>query len=118
MSFFDKFVSFFKTTYAKASSMFVNVFGQDAADEFAHGAEALLKTAVGLIATDAVLASTSLMRNPDGTPATPTDKKNAAFKKIATDAKSQGINVSSSVANLLIELAVQKVVAKNVVPTT
>jgi len=115
MSFWDKVVAFFKTNYAKASAGFVSMFGKDAAEEFAHGAEALLKTGLGIIATDAVMASSSLVRNPNGSPATSTDKRNAAFQKIAVDAKSQGINVTSSIANLLIELAVQKVVANNVI---
>lgn len=111
MSVFTSIGNFFKGVAAKVSAAFVKVFGKDAAQKFADGAVSLLKTAAGVIALDAVQAVEN--SNPFATPA---DKRNEAFKKIASDAKIQALGVGSSTINLLIELAVQTILKQSFVP--
>ena len=93
----------FTTIKTEVSGLFVKLFGADAAAKFAVGAEALLKTSLGVIATDAVTATASLAATGDTAGA-----RAAAFEKIGTDAAAQGIAVTNSVKNMLVELAVQK----------
>jgi hypothetical protein len=99
MSLFSKISSFVHGAAVKVSDVFVKIFGKDAAEKFAQGALALLKTAEGKLAIDAVEAVSSLSLDASG-------KRAAAFDKLASDAKAQGIEVSESIGNLLIETAV------------
>jgi hypothetical protein len=100
MSLFSKIASFVHTAAVKVSDVFVKIFGADAARKFAQGSLALLKTAEGKIVLDAVEAAETLSTDGAG-------KRAAAFEKIGSDFKSQGISVGDSVVNMLIELAVQ-----------
>lgn len=104
-------LDFFRKAKAKVSAFFVKVFGQEASQKFADGAVALLKTAAGVIVVDVVKAIE--LANPMASPA---DKRNAAFQQIMADAKIQGLGLTSSVINLLIELAVQAILKQNIVP--
>lgn len=98
---FGKVEGFFKGAAVEVSTVFIRLFGKAAATQFGQSALALLKTAEGKIAVDAVQAVESLSPTADaGT------KKAAAFSKIATDLKAQGLTVGDSIINMLIELAV------------
>ncbi len=98
-SLWSKITHFVHGAAVKVSATFVKIFGQDAAEKFAQGALALLKTAEGKLAVDAVEAVGSLSLDAAG-------KRAAAFEKLALDAKTQGLEVSESIGNLLIETAV------------
>ena len=101
MSFFGAVGHFFKTIGKGVGKAFVAIFGSDAAHAFAQGAEALLKTALGQIALDAV----DLVQNANPLSGD-AEKRKAAFDKIKTDAVSKGLSISDSLINMLIELAV------------
>jgi len=92
---------FFKHVGVTVSALFVKLFGADAAHNFAVAAESLIKTDLGNIALTAVSEASAL--------AAGTDKRAAAFSKIVTAAKANGLEVKDSIVNLLIEMAVQKV---------
>jgi len=101
MNVFSSIGHFFKKVEVKVSSAFIYLFGKQAAENFATSAEALLKSAFGVIVADAVgLIEQS---NPLAAPA---DKRQAAFAKITADVKTAGISVTSSIINLAIEIAV------------
>lgn len=107
MGFFD----FLKSVKAKVSAAFIKVFGKDAAQQFGDASIALLKSAAGVIVVDAVkLIEAS---NPMATPA---DKRTAAFNQVVSDAKTAGISLSTSMINMLIELAVNSIVKQNFIP--
>ena len=99
MSLWKKIENFVHGTAVKVSDAFIKIFGKDAAHQFTQGALSVLKSAEGKIALDAVEAVESLAL--DGTA-----KRAAAFEKIATDFKTQGISAADSIINLLIETAV------------
>lgn len=99
MNLFSKIAHFFHGAAVKVSAAFVAVFGKQAATQFAQGALALLQTAEGKIALDAVEAVQSLA--VDGAA-----KRATAFAQILADTKAQGITVADSVVNMLIELSV------------
>lgn len=101
MSFFGKIGSFFKAIGKGIGHVFVALFGSDAAKKLAAAAEALFKTALGALALDAV----DFVQNANPLSGD-AEKRDAAAKKLASDAKAQGISVSDSIINLLIELAV------------
>lgn len=109
MSFFGKIKDFFVAVKVKVSSFFVKVFGQEAAQRFADGAVLLLKTAAGKLAVDAVMFVQTLALDGAG-------KRQAAFDKIVSDARAQGLEISSSLVNMLIELAVQHIAKQNFYP--
>ena len=100
-SFFQHVEAFFKKAETFVSTVFVKVFGASAAQQFAQGAEALLKTSLGQIALQAVQDVASIADNKE--------KFNTAASQIASTAKAQGIAVSDSLINMLIELCVQRV---------
>ena|SRR5947209_18193609 len=99
MSFWSKLTSWVHGAAVKASSVFVAIFGAQAAQQFAQGALALLRTAEGKLAVDAVEAVSSLSLDAAG-------KRAAAFDKLSSDFKAQGKTVGDSIINLLIETAV------------
>src|SRR4051812_16227842 len=98
-SLWSKISGFVHGAAVKASALFVKIFGQDAAHQFAQGALAVLKTDAGKLALDAVEAVEALSLDAAG-------KRAAAFTKLASDTKAQGLDVADSVLNLLIETAV------------
>ncbi len=98
----SKIENFIHGAAVKVEGAFVAVFGKDAAQQFAQGTLALLKTAAGKIVLDAVQAVETLNPTADGA-----TKRAAAFTQVATDFKTQGIQVGESVISMLIELAVQ-----------
>jgi len=100
-SFFQKVESFFHTAAVDVSDVFVKIFGQAQAKAFVTGAEAVLKTDLGKIAVVAVKDAEGL--------ASGVEKQAAAFSQITTQAKASGIDASTSIVNMLIELAVQAV---------
>jgi hypothetical protein len=102
------FLSWFGKVKQKVSAFFVSVFGQDAAQKFADGSIALLKTAAGVLAMDAVTYAADLKLG------TSSETRDAAAIKLGSDAKLQGINLTNSVINMLIELAVQALVKRNI----
>ena len=102
MSVFSTVVGWFKKVEVWVSAVLVKLFGQQAAQQFAAGAVAILKTEVGKIALAAVQAALTL--TSDGAA-----KRAAAFAAIGTQAKASGIAVSDSLINLLIETALQAV---------
>ena len=91
---------FFKNVEVVVSDAFVKLFGADAAHNFAVAAEGILKTDLGKIAMTAVQETAAM--------AAGTDKQAAAFSKIVTAATTAGIDAKSSIVNLLIEMALQK----------
>lgn len=98
-SFFSKVASFFKHATVDVADWFEKEFG-DAAHTFATGAEALLETQLGQIAQVAVQQAAGLEND--------TEKASAAGSAILAAAEQAGLQVSDSLKNLLIELAVQK----------
>jgi hypothetical protein len=99
-SFYDKISKWVHGAEVEVSDAFVAVVGKQAAEQFAQGALALLKTAEGKIVADAVAAVQTLATDGAG-------KRAAAFEKIGADFKTQGISVGGSLLNMLIEIAVQ-----------
>jgi hypothetical protein len=95
----SKISSFIHGAKVAVSAVFVKLFGQQAASDFAHASLALLKTAAGKIVLDAVDAAQTLSTDGAG-------KRAAAFANILADFKGQGISVGNSEINLLVELAV------------
>lgn len=93
----------FKSAAIKVSHVFVAIFGSDAAKKFGEAAYAMLQTELGKIVQDAVVATASLKLGAGE------DARKAAFTQVVTQAKSSGISVSTSLVNLLIEMAVQKI---------
>jgi hypothetical protein len=91
---------FFKHVNTYVSEAFVKLFGSDAAHSFAVGAESLLKSDLGKIAMIAVQEAANL--------ATGAEKQTTALGKIMTEATKMGLDVKTSLANLLIELAVSR----------
>lgn len=98
-SFWAKLGSFFKNATVDVAAWFEKEFGP-AAHTFAAGAEALLETQLGQIAQVAVAQANGLE--------TGTEKWTAAGEAILKAAEQAGLSVSTSLKNLLIELAVQK----------
>jgi len=115
MAIFDKLESWFKATGVKVSEDFEKIFGANAAKGFATGVEAILKTALGTIATVAVEDVEALAANKAMSSG---EKFAAAFARIAEEAAKAGIKAATSVYNMLIELAVQKVSGSFTVPGT
>lgn len=99
--FFSAIRHFFKNVAVEVSDIFTKLFGADTAHNFAVGAESVLKTDLGKIALTAVQEVQAL--------AAGVDKRATAFAKIASSAKTAGIDASESIINMLIEIAVQKV---------
>jgi hypothetical protein len=100
-SFFQKVEAFFHTAAVDVSAAFVKLVGQAQAKAFATGVEAIVKTDLGKIAVAAVKAAEGL--------ASGELKHAAAFAEIGMQAKASGLDVETSVVNMLIELAVQAV---------
>lgn len=101
MKFFSAIGHFFKHVAVFVSDAFIKVFGPDIAHNLAVGAESALKSALGKIVWAAVQEFQSL--------ATGAEKQAAAFAKITAEAKTAGIDATSSIINMLIEIAVQKI---------
>lgn len=97
---YSKVANFLKHIEVYVSGTLIKLFGADAAHSFAVGAESLLKTDLGKIVMTAVQEAESL--------ATGEEKKAAAFGKIMTAAATQGLDVKTSLVNMLIELAVAR----------
>jgi|HubBroStandDraft_6_1064221.scaffolds.fasta_scaffold821553_2 hypothetical protein len=98
-SLFSKIGSFFKHAEVDVAKWFEADFGPEA-HTFATGAEALLETQLGQIAQVAVQNAEKLE--------TSQEKWSAAGEAILAAAEQAGLQVSTSLKNLLIELAVQK----------
>jgi hypothetical protein len=101
-SLWSKVSNFVHGAAVKIADAFVAIFGKDASHQFAQGALAVLKTAAGKIALDAVEAIEAMNPGADGA-----SKRSQAFTKVASDFKAQGIQASESIIGMLIELAVQ-----------
>lgn len=91
-------VHFFHHIEVAVSDVLVTLFGQDPAHSFAIGAESLLKTELGKIAMIAVQEVENM--------ASGAEKKAAALDKILSEAKTRGLEVKTSLLNMLVELAV------------
>lgn len=100
--FFHVVGSLFTTVKSKVSSVFISLFGADAAAKFSAGVHALLESDLGVLALDAVNAVASLKLGG-------AESRAAAFSKLVEDAKAKGIEASESIYNMLIEVALQKV---------
>jgi hypothetical protein len=110
MAWYSKIASWFKKAASKVSAFLIAVLGSEAAHQLGDAAIAALKTALGVIVQDAVIAVSGLQIGSEA-------KRAEAFKKIVTDAKAAGLTISTSLINLLIELAVQRI-KDNIVPLT
>jgi hypothetical protein len=108
MSWFNSLINWVKGAKAQVSVFFVTVLGQDAAKQLGDATVSALQSALGVIVKDAVIAVASLKLGGDAA-------RGEAFKRIVVDAKSQGLTFSTSLINLLIELAVQQL-QNNIVP--
>ena len=108
MAWYSKIVDFFKTVKVKVSAVLVSVLGEDAAHKLGEAALEAFKSTLGVIVMDAVIAVEGLQIGSDA-------KRAEAFKKILTDMAKLGISASTSLINLLIELAVQRMKG-NIVP--
>jgi citrate lyase gamma subunit len=96
------FFGFFKTAAVKVANIFVAIFGKAVADQFGAAVKAIVKTDVGKLAVDAV----NVIENSSPTLGS-TAKRDAAVAILLKDAAGLGITLAESVANLLIEIAVQ-----------
>ena len=92
----------FKKAFVKVSQVFVAIFGSDAAKAFGEAAYHLLQSEAGKIVEKAVIATASLKLGSGE------DARKAAFDAAASQVKASGINIGTSLLNLLIEVAVQK----------
>ncbi len=99
-SIWSKIGNFFKHAGVVISAWFTDIFGANAAHTFATGAEALLETELGKIAWTAVNDAQKL--------STGAEKAAAAAASIEAAAKQAGLTVKTSLVNMLIEVAVQK----------
>lgn len=96
---FKSIGGWFKKAAVYVSRTFVAIFGSDAAKKFGSAALDLLKTQAGVLALDAVNFAATLATDGAG-------KREAALKKLAADLKAAGIDVTLSLQNLLVEIAV------------
>lgn len=97
-------MNFFKKIWGglvKVGQVFEKLVGKDNAQKFAQGALALLKSEAGMLAVAVVQAVEA--SNPLATPA---DKRQAAYDQLGGQLKSRGLETSSALLNLLIEVAV------------
>lgn len=83
------------------SEGFQKIFGEAASKKFAAGALALIKTDLGQVALAAVQEAEKLVAG--------VDKRQAAFDAIAKSSIAEGKSLSTSLVNMLIELALQQV---------
>ena len=93
---------FFQNAQIWISKEFEAVFGSKAATAFALGAEALLKTAAGKIVVGVVQAAATLEISGPA-------KAALALSQLPALIEGAGLTASTSMLNLLIETAVQKV---------
>ena len=91
----------FKSTAIKVSHVFVTIFGSDAAKAFGTAAYRMLQSEAGKIVQKSVLAIASLKLGAE-------ESRKAAFDDAVAQTKASGISVGTSLINLLIEMAVQK----------
>jgi hypothetical protein len=113
MAIFDKLESWFKATKVEVSEVFAKLFGANAAKGFATGVEAILKSALGTIAKEAVADVEKLSQSKAMSAG---EKFAAAFAEIAEQAAKAGIQAGTSIINMLIELVVQKEAGSFTVP--
>jgi hypothetical protein len=98
---FAKLVTFFKKEVAAVNTEFTTIVGPDAAAKFEAEVESILKTSIGKIAVSVVAGIKSVAND-----LTDTQKRDQAVEQILALAKAQGLNVTTSVVHLFIELAV------------
>jgi hypothetical protein len=91
---------FFKNAAVFVGAEFEQLFGPDAAHNFAVGAEGILKSELGKIVWTAV--------NEAGAAVAGIEARSIALSKIALEAKTAGIEAKDSIVNMLLEIAVQK----------
>jgi hypothetical protein len=106
MSFMDKIKGFFGAIKVKVAPVFIAIFGSEGAQQIGKALVVGLNSAMGQLVLKTVEAMLTLKVN--GVDATGDQKRAAAFAAIAQEAKAQGIGVSSSLINLMIEMAVQR----------
>lgn len=106
-SFFGKIGHFFASVGKGIAHGFEKLFGSKVAHDFAHAAAELLKSKLGTIVLDAVDAVESLSPTLGSE-----EKRKAAFSKILSDATAAGISTSTSIVNMLIEIAVNMLKGK------
>ncbi len=102
--------NFFKHLGEKIHSALVAMFGQDALDKVETELKTVLSDSVRVIFVDAIQAAESLTAG--GAPASGSQKRDAAFQKITSDLKGQGIVLEQNIVNLGIELVVGLLKAK------
>lgn len=100
-SLWNKVKDFFHTAGVDVSDVFVAIFGKAQATAFANSAKQLLETDLGQIARDAVKAAMSA--------ASGAEAHQQAFSQIVKEAAALGKSASTSLINMLIELAYQDV---------
>lgn len=98
---FGSVVNFVKHAAAFVSNAFIILFGHDKAAAFGHAAADVLETSAGKIVASAVAAVENASPALDGK-----TKFAQAFAAVESTFKTQGISATTSVINLLIELAV------------
>ena len=108
----DKIKGLFGKIKLKLAPVFVAVFGQDGAEQIGKAVLAGLNSALGQVVLKVVEAMMTL--KIEGQDASGAQKREAAFKAIISEAKAQGLTFSTSIVNLLIELAVARL--SNVMP--
>lgn len=112
-NFFTSVEDFFKQVEVTVSTVFIDLFGKTAAQQFGKATIALLNEGVGAIALQTVTALQTTMAGSSSS-----QKQAAAYEQILSVAKTQGLQVSNSLVNMLIELAVQKIQGTFVATTT
>lgn len=105
-----KLATFFHSLSAKLHSSLVAIFGQSAIDNLEAQIKTILSDDARVIFIDAINVAQSLQVG--GTPATGTQKRDAAFAQISTDLQAKGISLATNAVNLGIELVVGLLKAK------
>lgn len=98
--FLSKIGHVFRVVGTKAAGILKSLVGDDAAQQFADAALHLLKTEAGALALDAVEAVAELKLTSSA------DARAEAFAKLGTALKEKGVSIPESLANMLIEVAV------------
>jgi hypothetical protein len=116
MSFFSRAEQISAEVKESATELLTKIFGADAVSGFETEIETIFRSDVIVLFEDAVTAADSLIipgtDGEAGTPATGTQKRDAAFAQLAKDLESKGISLGESVVNLGIELVVGLLKAK------
>jgi hypothetical protein len=109
---FSKFAAIAEGIEHSAHGLLVKIFGESALAAVENDLKTIFQEDVLAIFQDAIVAAESLKQPEGGVLATNSEKRSAAFLKIAEDLKTKGISLAEHTINLGIELVVGLVKSK------